>query len=399
MSDHPHLDLIRSTLKNNQRQAGEFFYTVPSDTAYPYQWLWDSCFNALIYSHYQPELAEREITSLLSQQWDNGMVPHVIYWEKDHDVYPIDWGTERTSALIQPPIIAYSAWRVYQVTQNKTWLKSIYPALVKWHKYLQTDRQLPGRHLFGLVNPDESGEDNSPRFDSSLNLPPQHDIAENQKRRFALFAVHRQYNNQANQGTHQHFWVEDIPFNVFAIESLRAMSSISSELGLAGEEYLTEADLVITDMRKYCFADGSFWSFDGVNQSLIKVDTWAKFAPLFAGLYTDIEAEELIKNHWFSSNYELESVSSSDPAYDASEPKFGKPWQHPHWRGPIWMAVNWCVYHGLKRYGYEAEAKRLAIMSNELIAKSKLREYYHPQTGAGMGADRFTWGGLVLDMK
>jgi len=400
------LPLIKSTMANNQRESNGQFYTVPSDRCYPYQWLWDSCWHALIYSHYSPELGEEEIKTLLSKQWDNGMVPHVIYWERDHDVYPIDWGVKtNTTTLTQPPVIAYTVWRQYERSGNLAYLEYVYPSLVAWHEYLIRERQLPDRGLYGIVNPDESGEDNSPRFDAALGLPPIHDVKENRDRRFALFELHKQNNFVANGGTHKHFWVEDLPFNIFTVESLRSLSLIAKELGdeIKAKYFTEEADRTISALREFCFKDGIFLSAMGPNKPLVEVVTWSHLAPLFSGLYTEEEARLVVGKYLnsegqFNTTFNIPTVSQDDPSYEPTEPNFGQPWEHPHWRGPVWMVVNWCIYKGLKRYGFEPEAKKLKASTEALIRKSSMREYYHPETGQGMGADRFTWAGLILDM-
>jgi glycogen debranching enzyme len=398
-------DTIRTTMVTNQRETNGHFYTVPSVSAYPYQWLWDSCFNALTYRNLeQPELAQRELSSLLVKQWNNGMIPHMHYWEPHPEVMHVNWGVPDTSTLIQPPLIAYAAWRVYHTTKNRAWLESMYSGLVRWHTYLLRERQLPGRALYGLINPDESGEDNSPRFDATLGLPAQHDVKDNRDARFALFDVHRSYNYVANGGTHQHFWVEDVPFNVFAIASLEAMAAIATELDTGDAPlFKNAAHETAVALRKHCLRDGSFWSARGPGQPLIMVNTWARFAPLFAGLYTSAEADVLVTRHLrneqsFATPWRVPTVAQSDPSYNPAEPAWGRPWQHPDWRGAIWMMSNWCIYHGLKRYGYHNEANELAAHSVTLVEQSGMRENYHPETGAGQGAEGFTWSGLVLDM-
>jgi glycogen debranching enzyme len=400
------VELIRTTLTNNQRETGGHFYTVPSSSSYPYQWLWDSCFNALTYCHLgTPELAERELHSLTVKQWENGLIPHMHYWEPNAEVMNVDWGVPDTSTLMQPPLIAYVTWQVYRQTKNREWLETMYPALTRWHEYLLRERQLPDRALYGLVNPDESGEDNSPRFDEAQGLPPQHEVKENRDKRFALFDVHKSYDYVANGGTHEHFWVEDIPTNVFAIASLEAMAAIATELGTTDATiYTNAAHNTANALREYCFADGSFWSAQGPNKPLVHVNTWARFAPLFAGLYTPAEAAALVAEHFhdaasFATAYPLPTVAQNDPSYAPEEPTWGDAWQHPDWRGSVWMLPNWCVYHGLVHYGFTKEATQLREQSINLIEQSGMRENYHPQTGAGQGAEGFTWSGLVLDMQ
>lgn len=103
-------------LLKNRRQSNGFQYTVPSPDTYPYQWLWDSCFHAIILSHSDLPAAKAEISSVLSKQFSNGMVPHMIYWqnEKKASFRQIEWGKDGTSSITQPPMIAYAVWQIFQ---------------------------------------------------------------------------------------------------------------------------------------------------------------------------------------------------------------------------------------------------------------------------------------------
>lgn len=67
------LDQAKTILQNNLR--GKF--TVPTDKLYPFQWNWDSGFVSIGFSNYDIDPAINEITSLLSGQWENGMIPHI----------------------------------------------------------------------------------------------------------------------------------------------------------------------------------------------------------------------------------------------------------------------------------------------------------------------------------
>src|SRR3972149_754145 len=100
----------------NKRKLGKYQYTVPSPETYPYQWLWDSCFHAIILTHFNLSDAKLEILTLLSKQFDNGLIPHMIYWDKESptDFPVIEWGKKDTSTITQPPMIAYSVWTIYQ---------------------------------------------------------------------------------------------------------------------------------------------------------------------------------------------------------------------------------------------------------------------------------------------
>lgn len=63
-------------------------YTVPSAKLYPFQWNWDSALVALGFSVFDSDRAWQEVESLLSAQWDNGMVPHIIFWKEEKATSP-----------------------------------------------------------------------------------------------------------------------------------------------------------------------------------------------------------------------------------------------------------------------------------------------------------------------
>jgi glycogen debranching enzyme len=70
-----------------------------------------------------------------------------------------------------------------------------------------------------------------------------------------------------------------------------------------------------------------------------------------------------------------------------------------YWRGPTWININWLVITGLRDNGFADAAAHLAERTLELVARSGFREYYHPETGEGLGADEFSWtAALVLDL-
>ena len=86
-------------------------YTVPTNRLYPYQWNWDSGFTALGIWHFNKWRAWLEIMALLDAQWDDGMVPHIVFRQHDPDYFPGPgvWQTNTepsTSGHSQPPVLA-----------------------------------------------------------------------------------------------------------------------------------------------------------------------------------------------------------------------------------------------------------------------------------------------------
>lgn len=394
---------ILELLLSNRRVVGDYQFTLPSPRTYPYQWFWDSCFHAIILSHFNPEDAKKELLSLLTHQFDNGMIPHMIYWKTDGRIEPennflrhIDWGKDDTSTITQPPMLAYAAMQIYRKERDREFLKLIYDSVLRLYRYLLKDRDPHGHNLVGIINPDESGEDNSPRFDTALELPVKQTISENFAKRLELVEKNKSCNFDAPYCMHNFFWVKDVPFNAILIENLRISSDIAAVLHREREqEYFSkEADKIERAMRKLMLEDGIFWSTQGPNYLKIKVKTWAVFAPLFAGIYTKDEAKNLVNNYLlndkeFKSDFMLPTVSRSDASFDPTG----------FWRGPVWSSPNWFVFQGLRRYGYDDLAERIFESTQELLQKSGFREYFNPFTGEGLGAYDFTWGGLIVDMN
>ncbi|MBI2330555.1 hypothetical protein HYU94_04130 [Candidatus Daviesbacteria bacterium] len=390
-------DIYLQLLIKNRRETAGFQYTVPSPQTYPYQWLWDSCFHAIILDHYNSWDAKKEILSLVAKQFQNGMIPHMIYWEKSNKTtFPhIKWGKYGTSTLTQPPMIAYAVWAIFQNEQDLNFLQTIYPKLYHFYKYLLTERDPHEKHLIGIMNPDESGEDNSPRFDKLLKLPVKHTREENRKRRFELIEQNIECKFDAPFCMRNFFWVKDVPFNAIMVTNLKLLAKIAEKLDRREDAiyFIKEADKIGLAMKEFMLQDGIFYSTYGEDYQKIKVKTWAIFTPLFAEILSREEAQKLVTEHLlnkdeFWTKFPVPTTALDEPGFD---PK-------GFWRGPTWIASNWFIYKGLLNYGFTEIAKEIRESSEELISKSGFREYFNPQTGEGLGAKNFTWGGLVMDM-
>jgi hypothetical protein len=71
-------------LRRNDRGG----YTVPTHGLYPYQWNWDSAFVALGFAEFDRDRAWREIETLISAQWEDGMIPHIVFHQEDPGYFP-----------------------------------------------------------------------------------------------------------------------------------------------------------------------------------------------------------------------------------------------------------------------------------------------------------------------
>ncbi len=389
-------DEALTLLRANRRTTRDGHqYTVPSPSVYPYQWLWDSCFHAIVLAKLEPEAAMAELRSLLSRQLPDGMLPHMIFWKpKLTRPYHV-WWEKGVSSITQPPLIAYAAWEIYQATKEESFLREIFPGMLAFYRYLIDMRDPHDHHLISIINPDESGEDNSPRFDIAMRVKSNISFFAHMYKRHQLVTANRVCGFDPLTCMHERFWVKDVPFNAILVKSLERLADIARLLGdRDAERFATQhRELISFTMREYLMAEGVFWSAIGLEHGHLKVATWAHFAPLFAGLYTPAEAEALVRTHFtntdtFRSPFGIRTVSKQEPSYRANG----------FWRGPIWFAPHWFIYKGLVDYGFMDEARWLRDASTTLIHRHGFREYFNPESGKAYGAHNFTWGTLALDM-
>ena len=122
------INKAKKTLINNRRKG----YTLPTNNKlYPAQWNWDSGFIALGYSCFNLNFALKEIDTLLKGQWNDGMVPHILFHETNTNYYPnyTAWNCGNkihSSGITQPPILATILKRILVKNKlNKTQLRNV----------------------------------------------------------------------------------------------------------------------------------------------------------------------------------------------------------------------------------------------------------------------------------
>lgn len=390
------LSEAKALLERNRRRSGEAQYTVPSPLIYPYQWLWDSCFHAIALSKFDPDAAIAELRTLLSRQYPDGLVPHIIFWTpKITRPYNVGW-KNNISKVTQPPMVAYALLEIYKKTGDATPIAELFPKAYAFYRYVIEQRDPHDHHLASIINPDESGEDNSPRFDGPMRLRPSVSFVGHMYARHKLSIAHRVCDFDAATCMTDRFWVKDVPFNAVLVRNLEALAELAAIVGdeRAGEWARRHRALVADAMRAELLEDGVFWSASGPEHTKLKVHTWAHFAPLFAGLYTPEEARALVETHFhnettFKSKFGIRTVSKREPSYRSNG----------FWRGPIWFAPHWFLYKGLTAYGFTEEAAWIRERSLDLVRRHGFREYFDPESGRAYGARGFTWGTLVLDMQ
>ncbi|MBX7267151.1 hypothetical protein KIF24_14780 [Micromonospora sp. Llam7] len=422
--------LARATLDGNW----EHDHTVPSRTLYPHQWSWDSAFVAIGWAHIRPDRAWSELTSLFRGQWRDGRVPHIVF----NPVVPGGayfpgsgfWATTEvegtppmaTSGLVQPPVHALAAWHAYRRARSdegRAALRRLYPGLVAQQRYLATRRDVGGGGLASIVHPWESGLDNSPAWDAPLSaVPAEAAVMRGYRRRDTVHAApaHRPtdldyaryvaivtayraagYRDEGLADRHP-FLVECPLFNSAMGAAEQALARIAGEIGADPGPHRERAaritEAVLT--RLYDPQTGTFHPRDLNTGRLTPARTVLGLAPL---ILPDLPARyvEAVLVEARSARFGLAvRMARPLPSHDRTAADF-EPLRY--WRGPTWMNVNWLVRQGLLGHGQDRLAAGLHASMIGLAATAGCHEYFHPDTGAGLGSPAFSWtAALLLDV-
>jgi len=412
-----------------QNRVGRF--TKPAPNLYPHQWSWDSAFIAMGYAHYDQARAEEELRSLFAAQWTNGLVPHIVFnpQASGYSPNPEMWRTignprvppgSLTSGIVQPPVHATAVLRVFQHARDqdraRAFLAELFPRLRDWHAYLYRERDPHGAGLVYIRHPWESGMDNSPLWDASLQrIQPRPDEVPAYRRvdttivdaadrptnaeydRYMylvkLFAD-RDY-DEARIYPDCPYLIQDILFNALLCQSNRDLAEIARLLGEDPTPFTTWAERTAAALNATCWdeAHGIYVEYDRAAGAPIPVHVAGGFVPLYAGIPSAEQARRMYGYLNSPSFCDLDEECYPVPSYDRQAPGYSP---NRYWRGPVWLNVDWLLYHGLRRYGFDDYAARIRQAMIELVRQHGFYEYFNPQTGQGHGTEQFSWTAALL---
>ncbi|MFT8246054.1 MGH1-like glycoside hydrolase domain-containing protein [Roseomonas sp. BN140053] len=406
------IEAARQVLRDNDRGG----YSVPTDRLYPFQWNWDSAFVAMGFATFDPGRAWSEIEWLLRGQWEDGLVPQIVF-HAPADTYfpgPEVWGIRReppTSGITQPPVLATAARRVLAASpgpEGEARMAAVYPRLRDSHRWWAAARDPGGTGLVATLHPWETGMDNSPAWDAALDRVPTDTRTEIRRRdtshvdpafrpraidyqRFIhLVEVFRDAGwDPARMLAASPFRVADVGTNAILLRAEQDLLALADRFGSPAEaaEIAARIDRAAPALEKlWDAARGHYLSRDLVSGEAIPVRTSAGFLPLFAGQAGHAAALADTLRRWAEAA--RFRVPSTDPGHPLFEPL-------RYWRGPVWAVVNWMIAEGLRRCGEVALAEAVAADTRALIAAGGFSEYFDPRTGQGIGGATFSWTAAV----
>lgn len=411
-------------------------FSKPAAHVYPYQWNWDAGFAAIGYSYFDIDRAIAELDALFSGQWENGMLPHIVFHTESHDYFPNQsfWQTKErnenaprdvdTSGMTQPPIHAIAAWYIYQrlsqtdPARAQDWLDRMYPKLHNLHDYFYRERDQRNTGLMTIYHPWESGLDNSPRWDKSLaHLSPKErpeytrldtdfvdarfrptDASYNIYVHLAELMRKVNYNDQKLQNNHP-FQVEDIMLSSILHLATTHLIKIAEVLNKDTAEIKGWQSRFSTSVMKEAFSqeDQLFYDHDVLTEELIRIDTIATIAPIISGsidkkLVRDLFSTLDTAGFCGSGTCQTSLLPSTSLSEESFNPQL-------YWRGPVWININWLIWIGLKNANHTERAKAMKQSLLSCLKEHGIWEYYSPEDLDGIGAQEFTWSAaLAIDV-
>jgi len=403
MNDSELDERARQILRANDRGG----YTVPTSGLYPFQWNWDSAFAAWGFSTFDSDRAWTELDTMFSGQWDDGMVPHIIFHADDDGYFPGPsvWGTDRsprTSGISQPPVAAILAREIHAAVGGTDRLRALYPKLLEWHRWWKDWRCPTGPAC--ITHPWESGRDNSPEWDPGMADIDTSGVGEYTRRDTShvdssmrpskldydryLAIVHFGRDCGWNQKTileEGPFLMADPAITFILIRANRDLAAIAAVVGEDPSEPLRWADdLEISlpwiwsdDLSAYCARDIRTGQFANAISSGAALG-------LLAGIRNDV-MERRLGEIWDAVPF---GIPSNDPAAESFDAR-------RYWRGPTWPVVNALIAIGLRSAGRSDLVDRLRRETKDLIRSGGFFEYFDPTDGTPCGGDNFSWTAAI----
>jgi len=401
----------KAILQTNDRNG----YTVPTDRLYPYQWNWDSACVALGFSVYDRNRAWQELFLLLEGQWDDGMVPHIIFRQDDPDYFPGPsvWQTPpaayNTGGISQPPVLSSVILELVETggEHDLNQAEKMFDHLFRWHEWWHHSRTPKDSHLIATVHPWETGRDNCPDWEPGLRRmrkandlpsyvrrdvdhvdPAMRPSDEQYDKYVSIIMAGRALEWDQRRLTDEGPFLMYDPGQIFILQRadkdlLKLADRLSRSVEaarLADWSAATASDIdriwnpefgafCARDVRSGEFSDG----FTNASALCFYADCGSR-TQMLASL-----------DHIHRVSHKVDYLL---PSWDPGHPNFDS---ECYWRGPLWPQMNYLLWKGFVESGQTYLASRVQSDLAAAIGKSGFWECFDPIAGTGCVGSDFSW--------
>jgi hypothetical protein len=415
--------------------------TTAAPRLYPHMWSWDSAFVAIGLAPLSVERAVVELDTLLSAQWKNGMIPHIVFADGVDGYFPGPQTWEcgllaahmpesvQTSGIIQPPVHAVAVQRILEHARRRgrstravaeDFLDRRWPDLMRWHRWLARARDPEQAGRITLYHGWESGMDNSPRWDRPYANVVVGDLPEYRRSDIAIVgdpslrptdAEYDRYLSLVEEMRRAHYdddaLVSAMSFAVQDVFVTAIFAMACEVLADVGEDH-RRPNADVRDLRTWADRfragvvsmtdprSGAAHDYDLRSCRKLFGDTIAMFAPLLCGGLPRAVERNLLRTFEgprFCGHPDLRFATppSTSPVARDFRPR-------EYWRGPVWPVMTWLFSWAFARRGW---AERAALLREEGLRQAddgSFAEYYEPFTGEPLGSMQQSWtAAAVLD--
>lgn len=301
-------------------------------------WLWDSCFHSFGYRVFSSDLAREALDAMLASGREDGFLPQ--------RVFPVG-----VSSTTQPPLLSWAYLELFRRTGKKALIEENYPRLRRCVEWVLANRRVGDGKLLGwklgedpVSRGEESGMDNSPRFDDAT-------VA------------------------------EAVDLNAYVVNELHALMEMALLLGSYKDAaaFRSRAQTISEAMNERLWDEGDEFYYDrAVGGELVRVKTSAGFLPLLAKVPDEARARRVVAHltdpNEFWTAFPVPSVARNEKCYELDM-----------WRGPSWVNIDMLIVEGLEGCGFgdvarELTARVLAGVEHWYGRGGALYEFYDPDS-------------------
>ena len=256
--------------------------------------------------------------------------------------------------ISNPPVAAYSIWKIFQMTGETVLLDEAYTSLLRWHDWWLNFRDGNHNQLLSWSAPEETGMPGHPLYENAV--PDE---------RTGLLQL------------------DDVGLcSLWALDAFALMRMALQLNDLDQATHLEREIVELADRMNMWFWDSSLGQFRsrGWDGAPAEAQSITSLLVLPGRIPTLAHVQRVVNEHLdfeFNTQYVVPTVGSGDPAFGDQLP----------WRGRISPLLNYLICEGLRHFGKDDWAETITLSGLELITRSwqqhAVFDSYHAITGRG----------------